>query len=141
VPDSVGPLGGGAAGAAPVLGELSVAQLHTLAGLAPELLVTPWRTLVLPAPHDPVAAVDALRGAGLVVDPDHPALRVSACADTPGCARSLADVRTHARSLIASGPDGPVHVSGCARRCGAPHGPHTDTVATGPQTYTTEEHR
>lgn len=140
-PSSVGPLGGMAVGAAPVLGELSAGQLRVLADLAPELLVTPWRTLVLPAPHDPATVSDRLRDAGLVVDPHDPAPRVSACAGTPGCARSLADVRAHARALIASGPDGPVHVSGCARRCGAPHGPHTDLVATGPHTYSTEEHR
>lgn len=138
---AVGPLGGGAVGAAPVLGELSVTQLHVLAGLAPELLVTPWRTLVLPAPHAPATVLARLRDAALVVDPHDPAPQVGACAGTPGCAKSLADVRTHARSLIASGPGGPVHVSGCARRCGAPHGPHTGLVATGPQTYTTEEHR
>ena len=144
-PPVIGPLGGGALGTAPVLGELSAAQLHVLADLAPELLVTPWRTLVLPAPHDPATAPGRLREAGFVVDPRGPALRVSACAGAPGCAKSLADVRTHARSLIAAldrdGPGGPVHVSGCARRCGAPHGPHADLVATGPQTYTTEEHR
>jgi precorrin-3B synthase len=136
-----GAVGGGAVGAAPVLGELSAAQLHVLAGLAPELLVTPWRTVVLPAPHDPATVLDELRDAGLVVDPWDAAPQVSACAGTPGCAKSLADVRTHARSLIASGPCVPVHVSGCARRCGAPHGPHTGLVATGPHTYTTEEHR
>ncbi|MDQ4119767.1 MAG: hypothetical protein M3235_22820, partial [Actinomycetota bacterium] len=130
-----------------VLGELSVDQLHALADAAPALLVTPWRTLVLPTPHDPAAVPRHLRDAGLVVDPHDPALHVSACAGTPGCANSLADVRAHARSLIASGQDRQVHVSGCARRCGAPHGPHADVVATGPLTYaigppdTTEEHR
>ncbi|WP_243653239.1 hypothetical protein [Pseudonocardia endophytica] len=137
----VGVLGSGAVGAAPVLGELSVAQLRVLAELAPDVIVTPWRTLVVPAPHDPGTALDRLREADLVVDPQHAALRVSACAGTPGCAKSLADVRAHARSLVTSGADGPVHVSGCARRCGAPHGTHTDLVATGPRTYTTEEHR
>lgn len=131
----VGRLGGDALGAAPVLGELSAAQLHLLAGLAPELLVTPWRTLVLPAPHDPGGAAGALRGAGLVVDPGHPALRVSACAGTPGCASSLADVRGHARELVARGTARAVHVAGCTRRCGAPHTPHADAVATGPHTY------
>ncbi|WP_342742977.1 precorrin-3B synthase [Pseudonocardia ammonioxydans] len=132
-PAGVGALGGGAVGAAPVLGELSAAQLELLAGLAPELLVTPWRTLVLP---DPVpGALDALRAAGLVVEPGDPALRVSACAGRPGCAKSLADVRTDARALIALAPARPVHVAGCARRCGAPHAPHTDAVATGPQRY------
>ncbi len=124
-----------------MLGELSVAQVRRLADLAPELLITPWRTLVLPVPHDPAAAVVALRGAGLVVDPDHPAVQVSACAGTPGCARSLADVRAHARDLIADGARRAVHVSGCTRRCGAPHTPHIDAVATGPESYELEDLR
>lgn len=129
----VGELGGGAVGAAPLLGELSTAQLEALAALAPELLVTPWRSLVLPDPAP--GALGALREAGLVVDPGHPALRVSACAGTPGCARSLADVRAHARELIELGAPRPVHVAGCGRRCGAPHTPHADAVATGPASY------
>ncbi|WP_085911539.1 MULTISPECIES: nitrite/sulfite reductase [Pseudonocardia] len=132
-PSGVGDLGGGALGVAPVLGELSSAQLAALAGAAPELIVTPWRTLVLPRP-----AADAparLRAAGLVTDPDHPALRVSACAGAPGCAKSLADVRADARELIRHGTGRPVHVVGCARRCGAPHTPHVDAVATGPGSY------
>ena len=132
-PPGVGDLGGGAVGAAPVLGELSAGQLEVLAGTAPELVVTPWRTLVLPRPVPGAAA--RLGAAGLVTDPDHPALRVSACAGTPGCAKSLADVRGDARALIRRGPGRPVHVVGCARRCGAPHTPHADAVATGPGAY------
>ncbi|MFP5022021.1 precorrin-3B synthase [Pseudonocardia phyllosphaerae] len=129
----VGQLGGGALGVAPVLGELSAAQVGALTAEAAELLVTPWRTLVLPRPAP--GAPHRLRDAGLVVDPGDPALLVSACAGAPGCAKSLADVRTHARELIAAGPGRPVHVTGCARRCGAPHAAHADVVATGPHTY------
>ncbi|MFP5070570.1 precorrin-3B synthase [Pseudonocardia nantongensis] len=132
---AVGTLDGAAVGAAPVLGELSSAQVRTLADLAPELLVTPWRTLVLPAPHHPSSVLGVLRDAGLVVDPAHPALRVSACAGAPGCAKSLSDVRGHARELIRLGTERAVHVAGCARRCGAPHTPHADAVATGPASY------
>lgn len=151
-PVLVGALGGGALGVAPVLGELSAGQLDLLAESAPQLLVTPWRTLVLPTPAPGAAA--RLAAAGLVVDPGHPAVRVSACAGAPGCAKSLADVRAHALVLIArggpragAGPDA-VHVVGCGRRCGAPHTAHRDAVATGPDTYvidgqtiTTEELR
>ncbi len=133
-PVLVGALGSGALGVAPVLGELSAGQLDLLAEEAPELLVTPWRTLVLPTPAPGAAA--RLAAAGLVVDPGHPALRVSACAGSPGCAKSLADVRADARSLVRrGGPDRPMHVVGCARRCGAPHTPHIDAVATGADTY------
>ncbi|WP_224386639.1 precorrin-3B synthase [Pseudonocardia sp. ICBG1293] len=140
----VGASDGGALGVAPVLGALSAGQLERLAAEgAPELLVTPWRTLVLPVPAP--GAADRL-AAGLVVDPGHPALRVSACAGSPGCARSLADVRAHALALVArggpradAGPEA-VHVVGCGRRCGAPHTPHRDAVATGPDTYVIDGH-
>jgi precorrin-3B synthase len=86
-------------------------------------VVTPWRTVVL---ADPVLPVERLAAAGLVVDPE--AAGVSACAGRPGCAKSLADVRADAREALAAGrvPAGRrVHVVGCARRCGAPRGPHT----------------
>ncbi|WP_068800591.1 hypothetical protein [Pseudonocardia sp. HH130630-07] len=130
----VGWLGGGALGVAPVLGELSADQVEALAGAADRLLVTPWRSLVLPGAGP--GATATLRAAGLVVDPGHPALRVGACAGSPGCVKSLADVRAHARDLIALGPVRPVHVAGCVRRCGAPHTPHAAAVATGERTYT-----
>ncbi|MDN5916195.1 MAG: nitrite/sulfite reductase [Pseudonocardia sp.] len=136
---SVGPLpradGGTTVGLAPVLGELSTDDARLLADLAPSAVVTPWRTILLPDPHDPTAALGRLRAAGLVVDPGSPSLRVSACAGRPGCAKSLSDVRTHARAVIDAGPGVPVHVAGCERRCGAPHTPHADAVATGPEHY------
>ncbi|RZT85390.1 precorrin-3B synthase [Pseudonocardia sediminis] len=137
-PGAVGALGVGAVGAAPVLGELSAADARLLADLAPDAVVTPWRTILLPDPHDAADALDRLRTAGLVVDPGSPALRVSACAGRPGCAKSLSDVRTHARGLVAAGAVGPVHVVGCDRRCGAPHTPHADAVAVDDAHYTVD---
>jgi len=89
------------------------------------MIVTPWRTLVLPDPQ--VSAAD-LAAAGLVVEPG-PAADLSACAGRPGCAKALADVRADALAALDHLPAGRVHVSGCARRCGAPRGPHVDAVA------------
>jgi precorrin-3B synthase len=123
----VGPIGGRALGVAPVLGELSAGQLRALADTSDPAIVTPWRSLVLPSPTP--GARGALRAHGLVVDPGHPALGVSACAGRPGCAKSHADVRADARALIELGVTTTAHVVGCVRRCGAPHGPHTDVVA------------
>jgi len=54
---------------------------------------------------------------------------LSACAGRPGCAKALADVRADALAALGQLPAGRVHVSGCARRCGAPRGPHVDAVA------------
>jgi precorrin-3B synthase len=106
---------------APLLGELSVADVHAIADAAPRAVVTPWRTVLLVEPtHVPD---------GVSIDP---ALAlVSACAGKPGCAKALADVRADTRAALAAGtlPDGRVHVSGCARRCGAPRGEHIEFVA------------
>ncbi len=106
---------------APLLGELSAAALHAVADAAADAVVTPWRTILLIEPTHVPAGV-----------PTDPALAlVSACAGKPGCAKALADVRADTRSALAAGtlPAGRVHVSGCARRCGAPRGEHIEFVA------------
>ncbi|MCO1659811.1 precorrin-3B synthase [Pseudonocardia humida] len=125
---------GGALVCSPPLGELSAAQLRVLAGAGPTVLVTPWRTLVLP---DAAPGTDArLVAAGFVVDPASPVPLVSACAGRPGCAKALADVRADARAgLAADRFTGRVHLSGCARRCGSPRGAHRALVATGDGRY------
>jgi len=117
--------GGTALVVAPLLGELTADQLRLLADTGPTAVITPWRTLVLPAPR--LAAAE-LAAAGLVVEPG-PAADVSACAGRPGCAKALADVRADTLAAIGRLPAGRVHVSGCARRCGAPRGRHVDAVA------------
>jgi precorrin-3B synthase len=114
-----------------VLGELTADQLRLLADAAPAAVVTPWRTVVVPHPRLPA---DALAAAGLLVAPG-PAVGVSACAGRPGCAKALADVRTDARAALDHLPPGRIHVSGCARRCGAPRGPHVDAVALADGSY------
>ena len=117
--------GGTALVAAAVLGELTADQVQLLADADAEVVVTPWRTVVLPNPRVPAAALAA---AGLVVAPG-PAAEVSACAGRPGCAKALADVRADARAVLEHLPPGRIHVSGCARRCGAPRAAHVDAVA------------
>lgn len=73
---------------------------------------------------------------GLITRPDAPGAGVTACTGLPGCAKSLADVRTDAGRLLPAPPDGlPVHVAGCARRCGHPHGTWVDVLATGDGAY------
>ncbi|WP_091799582.1 precorrin-3B synthase [Prauserella marina] len=108
--------------AAPVLGTVSSAELRVL-GRRGAVVVTPWRTLVL-SPEQAGAVP------GLLTDPSAPLAGVSACAGSPGCARSLADVRADARSLSERGTGGRrVHFSGCERRCGRPSGDHADVLA------------
>ncbi|GAA2882941.1 nitrite/sulfite reductase [Pseudonocardia halophobica] len=134
----IGPIprddGGEALGVAPVLGEISVAQLRGLAAAAPETIVTPWRTLVLPDPAPD--ARQRLRAHGFVLTADAPALAVSACAGRPGCAKSHADVRADVREVLGRARELPrAHVVGCERRCGAPHEAHLDVVALPDGTY------
>jgi precorrin-3B synthase len=105
-----------------------------LAAATEEIIVTPWRTVVVPdvpvAQAGPVETL--LTAAGLVTDPASPWAGVTACAGRPGCAKALADVRADARAAVAAGTvhDLPVHWVGCERRCGAPKGRHVEMLAT-----------
>jgi len=123
-------------GAVP-LGLLAADQVDLLARLAPEVQVTPWRSVVVPdLAEDAVddAAVD-LHRTGVVFDEESPWLRVTACAGRPGCAKSRADVRADAAAAVLTGdlPAGGTrqHWAGCERRCGRPRGDVVDVVATG----------
>ncbi|WP_433549002.1 precorrin-3B synthase [Streptomyces sp. CA-294286] len=119
------------------LGRATAAQWRLLAETAREqgdgtLRLTPWRGVVVPglAPRRAAGALDALAAAGLITGPDSPWSGVGACIGRPGCAKSLSDVRALAGAAV--GPRGalPVYWSGCARRCGHPHGDRVDVVAT-----------
>jgi hypothetical protein len=108
------------------LGRLTVAQGLALAAAATELVITPWRRVVLDPPPS-VAMLEQLASLGLIIDPDAPA--VTACVGRPGCAKALADVRSDAVAMLAR-TSLPVHWSGCARRCGRPRGEVLDMIAT-----------
>ncbi|MGW4756198.1 precorrin-3B synthase [Streptomyces chartreusis] len=115
------------------LGRLSAHQWRELTHIASdELRLTPWRGVVLPTPATPVReALVRLAATGLVTDPASPWLRVGACIGRPGCAKSLADVRSDAaETLGAIAAHGlPLYWSGCERRCGHPRGDRVDVVA------------
>ena len=111
------------------LGLLSPAQVDAVdaAVRGGPVVVTPWRSLVLPGAARERTAMDA---AGLVTARDHAWSLVSACVGAPWCSSGRADTRTLAAQLVAAGgPAGRTHLSGCERRCGAPTGPHSDLVA------------
>ncbi|MEU8889989.1 hypothetical protein [Streptomyces sp. NPDC048442] len=119
------------------LGRITAAQWRLLADTAGQhgdgtLRLTPWRGVVVPgvAPERAAGALHALGEAGLVIGADSPWTGVGACIGRPGCAKSLSDVRALAGAAV--GPVGalPVYWSGCARRCGHPHGDRVDVVAT-----------
>ncbi|MFI8460518.1 hypothetical protein [Kitasatospora sp. NPDC085464] len=144
------------AGAAPAVGALpgglsvglrfgraSAAQWRALVAAATasagELRLTPWRGAVLPGASADL--LPALAGAGFRTEPGSPWERATACTGLPGCAKSLADVRSDAARALDADPrsaagDGvhdalPVHWSGCERRCGHPAGRWVDVLATG----------
>ncbi|MFC8508564.1 cobalamin biosynthesis protein CobG [Streptomyces sp. NPDC057411] len=123
-PPAPGPLGPEAFSVLAPLGRLTAAQLRALLP-AREVRFTPWRGAVVAAPPARLAELAAL---GLITRPADPGAGVGACTGRPGCAKSLADVRRDA----ALAPRGllPVHFSGCARRCGHPHGAWVDVLAT-----------
>ncbi|MBT0769369.1 hypothetical protein KIH74_10595 [Kineosporia sp. J2-2] len=96
-----------------------------LDGSATPLRITPWRRLLVRDLDLPSALVarDLMARAGLVLEPDAPWARVTACAGRPGCAKSLTDVQADARAFAGvCGGSGPlVHWAGCERACGIPH--------------------
>ena len=113
-------------GAAVPLGVLTSRQARFLAAVDAPVVITPWRSLLLCDLTEEVAdtALGVLPGLGLVFDENSRWLEVSACVGSPGCARSLADVRADATAAVRTGaPAGPVHYVGCERACGRPaHG-------------------
>jgi precorrin-3B synthase len=126
------------------LGRLSAEQLAVLrraAGAgAGHVLVTPWRSVVVPGLPAAEAAGWAitLRGGGLVPDAGSPWTGVTACAGRPGCAKSLADVRADAAAAVAGSMSPmalPVHWIGCERGCGRPAGTFTEVRAIGSGEY------
>jgi precorrin-3B synthase len=108
------------------LGRLTVAQGSALAAMAAELVITPWRRVVVDPALDEVG-LRRLASLGLITDPDAPL--VTACVGRPGCAKALADVRTDAVAMLPR-TSLPVHWSGCDRRCGRPRGEVLDLIAT-----------
>ncbi|MFF0424021.1 MULTISPECIES: cobalamin biosynthesis protein CobG [unclassified Streptomyces] len=132
-PPAPGPLGERALHVLAPLGRLTAAQLRALADGAEELRLTPWRGVVVVGAADRLPDLTDLAAHGLITRPELPSVGVSACTGRPGCAKSLADVRTDAGLVRRGGL--PVHYSGCERRCGHPHGTWVDVLATGDDTY------
>ncbi|GAA2154615.1 precorrin-3B synthase [Actinomadura napierensis] len=99
------------------LGRLDPAGLRA----AGEIIVTPWRGVVVPG------ITDVPDFPGLVTGPDWAGL--TSCAGRPGCAKSLTDVRDDAARARRAGGGLPVHWSGCERQCGSPADRHVAVVA------------
>ncbi|AUH66585.1 precorrin-3B synthase [Paracoccus zhejiangensis] len=95
-------------------GQVGAGTLAALAILGP-LRLTPWRMLLIEGVHH----LPDLPG--LILTPNDPRLRVTACTGAPGCRQGHRPVRHLARALAADVPPGRVlHVSGCAKGCAHP---------------------
>lgn len=120
------------------LGVAETDAWRVLARLADRLRVTPWRSVVLVDPHDHAEARITLQHRGFLLSSDEPLARTTACIGRPGCAGALTDVRRDALELATRHP-GRLHVSGCERRCGHPHGIRTEATARPGGDYLIEE--
>lgn len=126
-------------GAGARLGVLDARTAEFLAAVEAPLVITPWRSVLVCDLDEGVAdvALRVLAPRGLVFDAESPWLRVSSCTGSPGCDRSLTDVRRDAAEAAASGGGvgigvDPVHrhFVGCDRACGSPAGGEV-LIATG----------
>lgn len=111
-----------ALGAGVPLGVLSARHAQFLAAIEAPIVITPWRSVLVFDLDDGVAdtALRVLAPMGLVFDENSPWLDVSACTGSPGCAKSLTDVRADAAAAVADPADRHRHFVGCDRACGSP---------------------
>ncbi len=113
-----------ALGAGVPLGSLPARTAGFLAAVDAPVVVTPWRSVIVCDLDEAVAdsALRVLAPMGLIFDENSPWLMASACTGSPGCSRSLADVRTDTARAVESGDTGTRHrhYVGCERACGSP---------------------
>jgi len=118
-------LGGGrlVVGAGVPFGRIEAHRLRALAELAPEIRLSPWRMLYIPAESEAAATRIIAEAArlGLSTAPGDPLMRIQACPGRHACRAAHADTRTDAahiaRWMAATGFPGTVHISGCAKGC------------------------
>ena len=115
--------------AAPFLGRTDNALLAGIAELATthnaDLRLTPDHSVAFCGVREEsaTALVSQLLGFGLIVDIDDPRALLSACVGSRGCASALADTWAVGHRLAAAAQlTGRLHLSACAKQCGAPAG-------------------
>jgi precorrin-3B synthase len=112
-----------ALGAAIPLGVLPARQAQFLAAIESPIIITPWRSVLVCDLDENIAdtSLRVLAPLGLVFDENSPWLAVSSCVGSPGCERSLTDVRAAAAHAAQHGdPTTHGHYVGCERACGSP---------------------
>ena len=101
-----------------------------------QLVITPWRGLIIPglSESDAEDALRQLAATGLVVEDESGWAGITACSGAPRCAQGQGDTRELAGRIAAEpGPLTmlPVHVVGCGRRCGSPTTAHVEALVIG----------
>lgn len=111
-----------ALGAAVPLGVLQARTAQFLAAIDAPLVITPWRSVLVCDLDEGIAdtALRVLAPLGLVFDENSPWLDVSSCTGSPGCERSIADVRRDAADAAVESVGVHRHFVGCERACGSP---------------------
>lgn len=109
-------------GAGVPLGVLQARTAHFLAAIESPLVITPWRSVLVCDVGEGEAdmSLRVLAPLGLVFDENSPWLRISACTGSPGCAKSIADVRADAAQAVDTPTESHRHFVGCERACGSP---------------------
>ncbi|MDI9913686.1 precorrin-3B synthase [Rhodococcus sp. IEGM 1379] len=117
-------------------GLLDARLAEFLAAIEKPVVVTPWRSVLIFDLDEGAAeqVVRVLAPMGLIFDENSPWLDVTACTGSPGCEKSLADVRSDAITAVEQEKlpiEGRQHWAGCDRSCGRPRGDVADVIATG----------
>ena len=112
---------------------LDAGQIEAVVAAADrEVIVTPWRGLLIPDLRSDVdRSAKLLTGVGLSLDAASGWTRLSACTGAPACNNGHAPTRPVAAGMVdgLSGTQGvPVHVVACERRCGAPVSEHVEIL-------------
>jgi precorrin-3B synthase len=113
-----GPIGDDLVAGIP-LAMLRADHLTALARVTDEVVITPWRSVVIPGG---TRFAQELGDAGFGVTATDPWARLSACSGAPWCARTSSPTMELALAAAPSlSPSGPrIHLVGCERACGAP---------------------
>ncbi|WP_458316276.1 precorrin-3B synthase [Mycolicibacterium brisbanense] len=128
-----------ALGAGVPLGVLQARTAQFLAAIEAPLVITPWRSVLVCDLDEGVAdvALRVLAPMGLIFDENSPWLDVSSCTGSPGCAKSLADVRADAAEAVNTPAGVHRHFVGCERACGSP--PVGEVLVAGEDGYRARE--
>lgn len=116
-------------------GLLDARLAEFLAAIEKPVVVTPWRSIMIFDLDEGAAeqVVRVLAPMGLIFDENSPWLEVTACTGSPGCEKSLADVRADAITAVEQDSlpvGGRQHWAGCDRSCGRPRAKVADVIAT-----------